>query len=105
MLKFSPLSVPLAYAVLGLLAARVSCWARALRPGDPRFLLVPFGVYLCLCALNGDSDNIVFSAIKDGLVPTLVVAVSATRLSMIGLPTACGVPRPAALRLADRDCL
>lgn len=79
MINFSPWAVPLAYAVLGLLVARAQVWVRGLQAGDLRLLIAPFVVYLCIWALNGDSDNLVFTAVKDGLVPFLVILASAKR--------------------------
>ena len=79
MLNFGPLAVPFAYALLGLLVGWFRSGVRSLLPGDARFLLVPFGVYLCVTGLSGDSDNIIFGLVKDGFLPLLVVLVCSVR--------------------------
>jgi hypothetical protein len=79
MLNFGPVSVPFAYALLGLLVGWFRSRVRGLLPGDARFLLVPFGVYLCVTGLSGDSDNLIFGLVKDGFLPLLVVLVCSVK--------------------------
>jgi hypothetical protein len=85
MLNFSPLSVPLAYAVLGFLVSRLRFWINALQRGDLRFLLVPFCVLQCVIAISSDSEQIVFNAISKGFLPCLLVMASATRRHLCGI--------------------
>jgi hypothetical protein len=82
MINFSPFFVPIAYGLFGIAIACVRSWIFRLHQGDLRYLLVPFAVHLCLTSLYGDSDNVVFTAIKDGLVPITVVTLSARRTSI-----------------------
>jgi hypothetical protein len=79
MLNFGPVAVPLAFVIFGLLVGWFRSQTFTLLPGDTRYLLVPFGVYFCLAALSGDSDNLVFGLAKDGLLPFLVVIVCSFR--------------------------
>ena len=83
MLNFGPISVPLAYAVLGFIVGWFRKSAGTLLRGDARLLLVPFGVYVCVCVLMGDSDNLVFGVIKNGFLPLLVVLCSVKRISLL----------------------
>jgi hypothetical protein len=75
MLNFGPVSVPFAFLVFGLLVGWFRSRTFALLPGDARYLLVPFGVYFCLAGLSGDSDNLIYGFVKDGLMPFIVLLV------------------------------
>jgi hypothetical protein len=79
MLNFGPVSVPFAYALFGLFIGWFRSRVSTLLPGDSRFLLIPFGVYLCVTGMSGDSDNLVFGLVKDGFLPLLVVLVCSVR--------------------------
>ena len=79
MLNFGPVAVPFAYAILGLVVGWFRNRISTLMPGDTRFLLVPFGAYMCLSILAGDSDNLIFGLAKDGFLPILVVLVCSLR--------------------------
>lgn len=82
MLNFGPISVPFAYAVFGLLVGWFRKSAGTLLRRDARLLLVPFGVYLCISVLIGDSDNVVFGLIKNGFLPLLVILCSVKRIPL-----------------------
>lgn len=73
MLNFGPIAVPFAYLIFGVLVGRLQHLFSKLRHGDTRLLLYPFGAMLCFSVLQADSDNLLFTLIKDGLVPTLAV--------------------------------
>jgi hypothetical protein len=108
MLNFGPLAAPFAFAVFGLLVGWFRSAVDRLTPGDSRFLLVPLGIYSCLAVLIGDSDNVVFGLVKDGLLPFLAVAVCSVKVSGHGGLTqpsglANGVP-PFALDPASDSC-
>jgi hypothetical protein len=79
MLNFGPFAAPLAYIVFGLVVGLFRVGVRRFPPGDARFLLVPFGVYLSVTLLAGDSDNVVFGMIKDGFMPFLFVVLCSER--------------------------
>jgi hypothetical protein len=79
MLNFGPISVPFIYALLGLLVGWTRTKIAQLLPGDARFLLAPLAIYICIAAQIGDSDNLVWGIVKDGFVPTLVVAVCSAK--------------------------
>ena len=66
MLNFGPLSVPLSFAILGLVVGRVCRWLRDWGPGDPRLLLGPFLVNFCFIVMAWDSDNMIFNIVKNG---------------------------------------
>jgi hypothetical protein len=82
MLNFGPISVPFAYALFGLFVGWFRSRASSLLPGDTRFLLVPFGVYMCISIISGDSDNLIFGLAKDGLMPFLVVLICSQRSAL-----------------------
>ncbi len=91
MLNFGPFSVPVAYAIFGLLVGWFRSDVQNLMAGDSRFLLVPFGVYMCLAALSGDSDNLIFGLAKDGLMPLLVVLFCSLRRKIV-IPSLVAMP-------------
>jgi hypothetical protein len=80
MLNFGPPSVLFVYAFFGLLVGWLRGAVARLLPGDARFLLVPFGVYMGMSALAGDSDNLTFGLAKNGFLPLLVVIVCSAKL-------------------------
>jgi len=84
MLNFGPFGIPFVFAIAGLLIGWFRSAVDRLLPGDSRFLLVPLGVYSCLAILIGDSDNVVFGLVKDGVLPFLVVAMCSIKISSHG---------------------
>ena len=79
MLNFGPWSVPVAFALLGVLVGTLHRRMRTYAPGDARQLMVPFLVNLCIVALVSDSDNVVFTLAKNGAVPFLVILLGSDR--------------------------
>ncbi|MGH7396024.1 MAG: hypothetical protein ACRELW_00640 [Candidatus Rokuibacteriota bacterium] len=77
MLNFGPLAPLLAFAVFGIGLGIVRGRYAALPFPDLRWLLYPYVVTACIVALIGDSDNLVFFLVSDGLVPIVVVALCA----------------------------
>jgi len=73
MLNFGPLVVPLAYLFFGIVVGRLQRFLRRIPPDDMRLMLFPLLVNLCFSVLVSDSDNLLFNAIKDGLLPAIVV--------------------------------
>jgi hypothetical protein len=73
MLNFGPVAVPFAYLMLGLIVGRARGFLSRLDPGDARWLLCPFIVNLCIAVLHADSDNLLFTFVKDGMVPLSVL--------------------------------
>ena len=76
MLNFSPISVPFAFILLGIVvfyARRFLLSLTSLNALDSRLLLLPLLVLSCLLVLTMDSYIVVFSIVKLGLVPFLVV--------------------------------
>jgi hypothetical protein len=73
MLNFGPFPVPLAYMLFGVIVGRLQRFIWRLQPGDTRLLLSPFLVLTCFSILVADSDNLLFSFIKDGLMPITIV--------------------------------
>ncbi len=82
MLNFGVLGIPLAYAVWGFLVGRYRRRFLSWQSRDARLLLAPFACILCIVALAGDLDNLIFSAVKNGLVPFLVVWWSSSRVAV-----------------------
>jgi hypothetical protein len=79
MLNFGPISVPFIYGIFGVAVGWFRRFMSSLMPGDARFLLVPFGIYVCLVGLSSDSDNLIFGLAKDGFLPILVVILCSAR--------------------------
>ncbi len=77
MLNFGPGAVPLGFALLGFIVRRLRSFLAALPPDDPRRLIGPFLIVLCLSILGSDSDNLIFALLKDGLMPFVVLWFSA----------------------------
>jgi hypothetical protein len=73
MLNFGPLAVAAGYLAFGAVVGRLQRVHSRLRDGDARRLAYPFVLNLCFSALLGDSDNLLFMFVKDGLVPLSVV--------------------------------
>lgn len=80
MLNFGPWAVPAAFAVLGILVGSLNRRMRAYAPRDARQLMVPFLVNLCIVVLVSDSDNVVFTLVKNGAVPFLVLLLGSNRV-------------------------
>lgn len=84
LLNFGPLGPLAAFAAfgfaVGILRARYA--ARAFP--DARWLLYPYLVIACVVALIGDSDNLVFYLVADGLVPVAVIALGSRRWRLGG---------------------
>ena len=80
MLNFGPTAVPLAYLLLGFVVGRVRHFVLTVEQGDSRLVLLPFLATFCFKMLVADSDNMVFSLIKDGAVPIVVLVLSSTRV-------------------------
>lgn len=81
MLNFGPLVVPLAYLGFGMVIGRLQRFHARLRDGDAWLLAYPFILNLCFSILIGDSDNLLFMFVKDGLVPLSVVWVGSRRVA------------------------
>ena len=73
MLNFGPVAAVLSFAVFGYLVGLLRRWMLQLPPLDMRWILAPFGIYLCVAVLVGDSDNVLYALIKEGAMPLLVV--------------------------------
>jgi hypothetical protein len=71
---------------LGLAVRRLRTFLAALTEADPRRLLSPFLIILCASALSSDSDNLIFSLWKDGLIPFAIVWFSSVRNEDPGFP-------------------
>jgi hypothetical protein len=80
MLNFGFVSVPFIYALFGILVGWFRGQVKRLAPGDARFLLVPFGVFMCASALGADSDNLTFCLAKNGALPFLLVFMCSSKL-------------------------
>jgi hypothetical protein len=81
MLNFGPVVVPFAYLVFGAIVGRLQRFlsmAQAADPYDARLLLYPLVLYLCLSILVLDFENLLFTVIKDGAIPLLIVWYAST---------------------------
>ncbi len=75
-INFGFLFVPLAFSVLGLVVSTIRYVYLRIRTHDPRILLVPFLINLCVVFLIGDSDEVVFFIVKNGFLPASVILLS-----------------------------
>jgi len=81
MLNWGIVSVPFVFALFGLVVVKLRRFILNVPTSDTRVLLIPFIINICIIMLIGDSDNIVFSLIKNGSLPALVVLLSSQRSS------------------------
>ena len=72
-LNFGFIGVPFAYAVLGFVVATIRRRFSSLTREDGRIFLVPFWVIFCVIMMVGDSDNLIFFTISNGLLPMFLV--------------------------------
>jgi hypothetical protein len=79
MLNFSPLAIPLAYGMLGLLVRFSRQFVARLETEDVRNIFAPFLVIMCFYVLVWDSDNLVVLLVKLGSVPFLALLLSSDR--------------------------
>lgn len=84
MLNFGFVSVPFVYALFGLLVGWFRSHVKRLAPGDARFLLVPFGVFMCVSVLAADLDNLTFGLAKNGAIAMLLVVLCSSKLRLRG---------------------
>lgn len=100
MLNFGPIAVPVVYGIFGVIVGKLQRFFSKLRREDMRLLMYPFIVNVCFAALQSDSDNLLFTLIKAGLVPAFVVWVGSRVVSCsraeepairtdVVLPTVC----------------
>jgi hypothetical protein len=94
MLNFGPFPVPLACMLFGVIVGRVRRFLWMLQPGDARLLLFPLLIMSCFSILNSDTDNLLFTFIKNGLVPIGAVWIGSRVLA-----------NPAALETRPRTAL
>jgi hypothetical protein len=80
MLNFGWVAAPIALGLVGVLVGSVRRYGASLADGDPRRLLYPLLVTLCLVALISDSDNIVAYLAHNGLLPFLVLLIGTTKI-------------------------
>ncbi|MBV9303130.1 MAG: hypothetical protein JOY53_13550 [Acidobacteriaceae bacterium] len=80
MMNFGIVSVPIAYAVFGLLVGWFRRAVRRLAPGDIRLFFVPLCVYLCTATLGSDSPILAYGIAKFLTIPVVVVYLSSIRL-------------------------
>jgi hypothetical protein len=80
MLNFGPLMVPVAFFILGAVVRRVRYFVATAPALDSRRLVSPLLVQICIWLLIGDSALIMFSIMKQALMPCLVVFVASRRV-------------------------
>jgi hypothetical protein len=73
MLNFGYAVVPFAFILFGVVVKRCRKFILGLPADDARLLLAPYLTNVCIICLMGDSDNIMYFLVKEGLVPLLVV--------------------------------
>lgn len=81
MLNFSPLAVPVAFALFGLIVGCIRGYLTSWYPMDIRRLVFPLLVNFCFVILVGDSDNVLFFLIKNGSVPFMILYISSVRIN------------------------
>lgn len=80
MLNFGWVAAPLSLGLLGILVGRIRRYGARLPKNDPRLLLYPFLVTLCLVALISDSDNLAPYLLQYGLLPFLIIRIGTIKL-------------------------
>jgi hypothetical protein len=76
MLNYGPWSAPLAFAVLGIVMARIRRRMQSYRVGDARLFLAPFYVVVLLLLLSHDMDNLVMQVLFNVVVPAITIYVA-----------------------------
>lgn len=79
MLNFGYWLAPLAFSLLGFIVGFFRGLLYRLRPGDLRLLLAPFFIILTFSALVSDSDNLLFSIIKNLTFPAIPILLAHNR--------------------------
>jgi hypothetical protein len=79
LLNFGPLLIPISYILLGIYVKLISNLNSNLSRWDSRKLILPFLVTLSFLILGSDSDNVLFTLIKNGFIPILVVIISSKK--------------------------
>lgn len=80
MLNFGPMSVPFMFIFYGFIVGYIRRLIFRLQPEDVRFLIYPMLINFSFNLLVGDSDNILFFLVKNGLVPFTVLAICTQRV-------------------------
>lgn len=80
MLNFGILGVPLAFVVFGLIVRWVRRVSFSWEGGDSRLLILPFLINLTFLLLVADFDNVLFSFVKNGAVPLVLILLASSRL-------------------------
>jgi len=93
LLNFSPLAIPLAFVVPGVLVAAVRRWGATWRRDDARMLLMGMLVPLAVRVVHGDSSNLTTFFARYGVtvLPLILLSVHRVRIG----PAGAGAGRPA----------
>ena len=83
MLNFGPFVVPLMFLIPGIVVRRVRHFLASAVPFDSRLLVAPLLVEMCIWLLIGDSALIMFSILKQGLVPCAVVFAASRKVMAV----------------------
>jgi hypothetical protein len=76
MLNFGPVGAVLSFVILGLAVRTVRRASGGLSEEDSRWLLIPFGIELCLLIMTSDFDNVVVFVWYQMAVPFLAIFAS-----------------------------
>lgn len=82
MLNFGPLMVPVMFLLLGLVVRRVREFPVTAVPFDSRLLITPFLAEICIWLVIGDSAPILWSIVKQGLMPTAVIFAASRKVAV-----------------------
>lgn len=99
MLNFGSLPIPLAFAVLGVVVGGFRRKYLTMDPLDARLIFAPLVILLLLLAPNSDSDNLMFTGLKFGVLLIAAVWYASNRVArrpaMPGGPRGTAPPRRA----------
>jgi hypothetical protein len=79
-MNFGPLAIPLTFAVLAGVVIGAHAMLYRLHREDGRLLLYPLVVILCFVVPMGELESVIYTTVKDGLVPALLVFLGTDRV-------------------------
>jgi hypothetical protein len=79
-MNFGPLAIPLTFVLVALGVVAAHAMLYRLDPQDGRLLLYPLIVVLCFVVPMGELESVIYTIVKNGFVPLLVVFLASDRV-------------------------